>query len=886
MQYLASSDDSFVDLARHGFHVLGYPRFRQGVLVYLSPSLNVKPLMNFCICIEDLCVVSLLLNDLVIVFAYCHDGNRVRGHTQLWDLVDQIKVSYSRVIVMGDLNARFDDAGSNAAGIYTFNRLSCTNFFSWCHHIPTRENFHLDYCLDDSQGAILDCTVLDDLSSDHKPVVAQIHLEQNSQDSTTFVSWSRFKKKLHLSPSWNWDLSVDENVSRMHYFVDSLHSDCTIRVTTKKRSNCAELSKKRYITFDKELSTLKSRRNKCRRNSPEWKMHNSVFRKALRQASKKNWQETQEDFIRDRNGIGIWSLLRRVRLANRPSERIYHPSEVADHFKEFHKVEPELEAAALSVDRNAIEDYMELNSVVDGVTALEISGIIKQLPKSNGVGEDKVPYKIFRDAPERTIQWLVDCCNSILQSGDWPSVWKLALIRPLPKASGGYRPISLLCCVSKILERVVYRRLKQFGFDNNIFLGQFAASGGCEKAMDSLLQYVESQLPNHVYVVYFDVKKAFDRVVRLRLLSQLVHHGFPSYLVRVVSSFLLNRRYRITGSSSSYEPDHGVPQGSVLGPILFQLLIADLLKNLPVDHAAAYADDMCIASTAADGDLLQESLDEIGYRARFLGIDFDARKTKIMEIIPKQCRKFNHDAFTFKNQELEYTNSYKYLGITIDSRLTFGDCIKQKKQVARQRIAVINRLSLVSSSWRRSMYLGYVQSYLYYCLRPIWRFLADNWRNQMSAVVEYGGRMICGLTMTSFGGSTLAAVRSPESFCSPVPVNHRLLRLRTPAYLLRQRPIEVPLLRCLNGTAWCNHLKFRRKLIPSPMCRFCFTNVETSDHLLFDCPRLSCPERIVIMNSVGSCRTLQSLPRNHKRHKYYQIAEAISNFLLRWDLHF
>lgn len=327
-----------------------------------------------------------------------------------------------------------------------------------------------------------------------------------------------------------------------------------------------------------------------------------------------------------------------------------------------------------------------------------------------------------------------------------------------------------------------------------------------------------------------------------------------------------------------------MPQGSVLGPILFQLLVADLLKDLDIDHAAAYADDMCIAS-CGDSVKLQTALDEVSHRARFLGIDFDAAKTKIMEIVPKQCRRFDHTPFSFKKKSLDYVRSYKYLGVCIDSRLTFGECILQKKQVARKRIALINRLSIVSSSWRRSMYLGYVQSYLFYCLRPIWRFLADNWRKHVHAVVEYGGRMICGLTQSSFGGSVLAAIRSPEAFCDH-DRSSPLRRMRTPPYLLRTRSIEVPLLRCMNGTAWCNFLKFRRKLISSPMCRFCLTHVETTDHLLFDCSRMACPERRDLMSVVGRCRELSRLPRNLKRYKYILIGQTIVKFTERWSLHF
>jgi hypothetical protein len=141
-----------------------------------------------------------------------------------------------------------------------------------------------------------------------------------------------------------------------------------------------------------------------------------------------------------------------------------------------------------------------------------------------------------------------------------------------------------------------------------------------------------------------------------------------------------------------------VPQGSVLGRVLFQILVSDLFEDLPLEYDALFADDMVIG-LEPDEDKLSYCLEIIASRADRLGIDFDAKKTVAM-VVRHKARKYVKYPILFKGRVLEYTDSYKYLGIWLDYCLSFGLAIKVKSSETRKRTNLINRLSHCNAAKR------------------------------------------------------------------------------------------------------------------------------------------------------------------------------------------
>lgn len=884
MSFLCTSPSDFVDISRSGLHVFGYPAFRQGVLIYTNVA--VKVLKNYCLCLTDICVVTVKVQSIrsIVLFAYCHDGSHDVGISSLLSLYEKVCTANptSNILIMGDLNARLPSClgiRSNAAGRFLEPYLQARSLISHCQHVPTHKKAHLDYCISSPSNNI-QVEVVQDLNSDHFPIIAKI-AKIVPDPPVYFTSWKRVSEKIHQHPGWNSHLSVDDNIALMERFFRNIISKSRIQAPKRKHS----LTSHHYIEFTPELVRLKNLRNRHRRYSPQWKAQDMIFQKALKHQHYLNWQKTQSEMLQDKSA-GHWKLQKRLKNANSSSNRVYDYEEVATMFSSFHEVDADLEEKAEDIDETLFTRLSNLQNVhFNQVTELEIRYLLSRLPNRSSVGYDGIPYSVLKKAPKTFILWIADCCNAIMTSGNWPTSWKLALVFPLAKPSGGYRPISLLSCLSKLCERTVFSRLNQHVNNpdhRHVLQHQFAKqNGGCEKAFNTLIQQLSG---THSVAVFFDVKKAFDKVVRKRLIERLFHFDFPPYLIRVVDSFIQNRICRLKGSSVEYRPKHGVPQGSVLSGFLFQILIADLLAGalVDVDLKVLYADDMVIVfeifkpnsnpaqisqGITCTRRRVQKTLRIIEERASSLGIDFDANKTKMMLVKPKTSRKTFNFRFKFKNLSLPFVEVYKYLGIIVDSKLTFSSCIQSKCIEARRRTDMLKRLPELGSKIRRILYLGYVQSHTFYCIRTIFPLLADQWRKKLTSAVHHGARIIATLNKWSSSPAAFVGIPTPKDYCARIPSPE------CPPYLQLSRAHEVPLLRYLSGSAWCNFSKYQKKLIANASCRFCDHPRETAEHLVKQCPGLASPQRA----------RLQSL-LIHK--KYDKAAKHLQEWLLANNLQF
>jgi exonuclease III len=328
---MTSLGEGFKDISRAGFHVFGFPSFRQGVLVYASPELKIVPLNRYCVETPDFCAVTFKLHENIVCFAYCHDGNRTGGIGLLLDWMNEFRTLSDSIIVMGDLNARISPGNMNAAGRCLANRLKQGIWRSHCSEIATHQRHHIDYCLDlISSPSVSNCEVLEELSSDHAVISAQIATDRSSvPERTRCISWNKFKRKfMSKLPAWMSNLTVDENLQNFTEFCCASIEDCWVDVKTPASS----VSKVSYFKFDRELIQMKRQRNRFKRNSPQWKKFNAIFRKMIRQKKRLHEHKRQEDAAA---GKLHWHLLRQQVDGNSPAGRIDDSQAVAEDFSNF-----------------------------------------------------------------------------------------------------------------------------------------------------------------------------------------------------------------------------------------------------------------------------------------------------------------------------------------------------------------------------------------------------------------------------------------------------------------------------------------------------------------------------------------------------------------------
>ena len=243
----------------------------------------------------------------------------------------------------------------------------------------------------------------------------------------------------------------------------------------------------------------------------------------------------------------------------------------------------------------------------------EIYHLIHNLPSVTACGLDGIPSKFLKLTSHSIASPLSLIFNSSLQSGIFPSAWKCSKIIPIPKTSpssslpSDYRPISLLPIISKLLERHVFNILLDICLDNNLisdFQFGFLPNRSTTSALLYATHFISSSLNSHLSVcgIFLDLKKAFDSVPHQPLIDVLSSLNIPSFLVNWIHSYLTSRSQfvYINGSFSHKSPVlSGVPQGSILGPLLFLLYINKICQTKISPHSklVVYADDILLLHT-------------------------------------------------------------------------------------------------------------------------------------------------------------------------------------------------------------------------------------------------------------------------------------------------
>ena len=238
------------------------------------------------------------------------------------------------------------------------------------------------------------------------------------------------------------------------------------------------------------------------------------------------------------------------------------------------------------------------------ITSNEIQQEIHSLKDDKSPGIDGINPKIWKSISYVISPVLCHIFNLVLTSGTYPDALKIAKVIPIYKAGGrdlpeNYRPISLLPCINKLLERSIEKRLRLFFDDNNtLFDFQFGFRKG-HNTSHTLLETINcvcTHLDNgeNVLGLYLDLKKAFDTVDHNILLGKLYNYGIRGKAFEVMRSYLTNRKqfmYVNSTFSTCSNVNTGVPQGSVLGPLLFLIYVNDINNVVPNDSLILFADD-------------------------------------------------------------------------------------------------------------------------------------------------------------------------------------------------------------------------------------------------------------------------------------------------------
>ena len=366
----------------------------------------------------------------------------------------------------------------------------------------------------------------------------------------------------------------------------------------------------------------------------------------------------------------------------------------------------------------------------------DILSLIRKLNPNKASGSDGISGQMLKLCDSSVVLPLKIIFKNVLDTSVYPDMWKVADVTPIFKKEDkqlvkNYRPISLLPICGKIFEKLIFNSLYSYLSSNGLITKNqsgFIPGDSCTNQLLFLINEIHEAFENpsslEVRAVFLDISKAFDKVWHEGLIFKLKQNGVAGKLLRFFKSYLTNRKQRVAlnGSYSNYANiESGVPQGSVLGPLLFLVYINDLESDI-ISNVKFFADDTMLYSVVHDpyqsASDLNHDLEIINKWAHQWKMSFNPDPNKQAAEILFSCKKktVDHPPLYFNGFPVTRLKEHKHLGLTVTPSLSFENHIIEKEKKAKKNVGIIKYLNrFLPLKSLNHMYKALVRSHLDYC---------------------------------------------------------------------------------------------------------------------------------------------------------------------------
>ena len=500
-------------------------------------------------------------------------------------------------------------------------------------------------------------------------------------------------------------------------------------------------------------------------------------RRVLKLARRKSWHEFCSTLDFSVNESLIWKVFRSMQGRSSPlnypivsgSGEMLSDLEVAGKFADSFALQFQTRGNIQDEDfyrsvvsaNISVSDNLPMNDLFQ---LSELRMAMQSVNVKSTTGHDFFHNQFLSNLPTPLHQNLLDMLNDAWVRGLFHSDFKLSILVPLPKPGkdpsvvGSYRPIALLSCLGKLFERLIHQRLYWYlEHKHHLPLEQAGFRRG-HSCLDSLL-YLEKHIQlalrsqQILVIVFFDIEKAFDSANHTAILYKLSTMGIKGRMFRWLQDFFSGRHFKVRVGSVYSEPrdiNNGVPQGSILSPLLFSCLLSDV-PSFDNVHKILYADDLSLFALGKDVrsvvDQMQAALDRLSLWLLEWGLVVNPAKSKTMFFTRKKITNLPH--LVLNGVNIPLVTTHKFLGLYLDAPLLLW-----KKHITYLRETCFDKLkimkALAGSSWgcdRKSLltfYRSYIRSRLSYGVE-VYSSASSSLLSSLEVVQNHALRIVTGL---------------------------------------------------------------------------------------------------------------------------------------------